>query len=203
MAIHLSEIGEWPEGELPTVVPNDSIIAVTWSVEVTPEHRFWFNLLKDEGVSLPGQISAHARSDPGVAECKAARTQAEPGCGEQSPAQTRSTGTGGDAPDEGRKGIGKTGMTTARRPWKMPKWMELYRSDIKNTGGNTIEELVNGNTDPVVNLPVSTLEVCVKSQVSLLYQLRGKGMIPLAAAIPFCPKCGTRVMQAGAVGEDE
>jgi hypothetical protein len=61
--------------------------------------------------------------------------------------------------------------------WTMPAWMENYRRFIVNTGGNSVEELVNGHTSPIVNLPLSTLEACVKSQVALLQQLHGAGLV--------------------------
>lgn len=54
------------------------------------------------------------------------------------------------------------------KKWKMPKWMESYRDLIRNTGGNDIESMVNGDADPFINLPLSTLQACVKSQVALL-----------------------------------
>lgn len=54
----------------------------------------------------------------------------------------------------------------------MPAWMEPYRALIVNTGGNKIEDMMNGNADPRVNLPLSTLQACVKSQVIFLEQLR-------------------------------
>jgi len=53
----------------------------------------------------------------------------------------------------------------------MPSWMEPYRKLIGNTGGNTVEELMNGDADPSVNLPLSTLQACVKSQVGLLLRM--------------------------------
>ncbi len=64
------------------------------------------------------------------------------------------------------------------RKWKMPKWMEKYREHICNTGGNDIEVMFNGNADPVINLPLSTLQACVKSQVILLTALHDKGLLP-------------------------
>ena len=62
--------------------------------------------------------------------------------------------------------------------WAMPKWMEKYREHIVNTGGNQIEAMVNGNASPLVNLPLSTLQACVKSQVALLQQLHKNGLLP-------------------------
>jgi hypothetical protein len=58
------------------------------------------------------------------------------------------------------------------RKWKMPSWMEPYQLLFANTAGNSIADLMNGNTDPRVNLPLSTLEFGVKSQVALLENLR-------------------------------
>jgi hypothetical protein len=55
--------------------------------------------------------------------------------------------------------------------WHMPAWMERYRELIVNTGGNSVEDMVNGRADPRVNLPPSTLQACVKSQVLLLQAL--------------------------------
>ena len=64
-----------------------------------------------------------------------------------------------------------------KRKWKMPKWMEPFRDDICNTGGNTVEEMVNGNADPLTNLPLSTLQACVKSQICLLERMAHGGKL--------------------------
>ena len=61
--------------------------------------------------------------------------------------------------------------------WVMPEWMEPYREYIRNTGGNVIEDMVNGNADPIINLPLSTLQACVKSQVSMLEGLFVNGKL--------------------------
>ena len=58
------------------------------------------------------------------------------------------------------------------RKWKMPKWMEPFREYIGNTGGNDVEDLVNAQTNPEVNLPLWTLQACVQSQCALLERLR-------------------------------
>jgi hypothetical protein len=63
------------------------------------------------------------------------------------------------------------------KKWNMPKWMEPIRGMIVNTGGNPIEEMMNGNASPLINLPLSTLQACVKSQVSLLNRLYNEGML--------------------------
>lgn len=59
----------------------------------------------------------------------------------------------------------------------MPEWMEPYRELICNTGGNSIEDMMNGHADPRVNLPLSTLQACVKSQVLLLNLLHRNGRL--------------------------
>lgn len=61
--------------------------------------------------------------------------------------------------------------------WTMPEWMEPYREHIVNTGGNVVESLVNGTTSPLINLPLSTLQACVKSQVALLERLHKAGKL--------------------------
>lgn len=63
---------------------------------------------------------------------------------------------------------GRDMKVAKKKKWTMPKWMELYRNCIVNTGGNAIEDMVNGDANPQVNLPLSTLQACVKSQVALL-----------------------------------
>lgn len=64
-----------------------------------------------------------------------------------------------------------------KRIWKMPKWMEPYRELIGNTGGNSIEEMVNDDSDARINLPRVILSVAVKSQVGLLEQLHERAML--------------------------
>jgi hypothetical protein len=59
-----------------------------------------------------------------------------------------------------------------RKVWKMPNWFRAYEHFIVNTGGNDIESMMNGDADPVINLPLSTLQACVKSQVALLEALQ-------------------------------
>ena len=61
--------------------------------------------------------------------------------------------------------------------WTMPEWMKKYESLITNTGGNSVERLVNGRTNPIINLPLSTLEACVYAQVQLLQVLYEKGLL--------------------------
>ena len=61
--------------------------------------------------------------------------------------------------------------------WVMPEWMKQYEGLIRNTGGNTVERLVNGRTDPGINLPLAVLEACVYSQVELLEVLHEAGLL--------------------------
>ena len=60
------------------------------------------------------------------------------------------------------------------RKQKLPKWMKPYLPLIVNTGGNDVEEMYNGHADPYINLPLSTLQACVKSQIALLSVLQDK-----------------------------
>lgn len=76
---------------------------------------------------------------------------------------------------EGFRGFLK--MANKKEHWAMPEWMQPYKNYIRNTGGNDVTELMNGNTDPMINLPLSTLQACVKSQVGLLYELYERGLL--------------------------
>ena len=61
--------------------------------------------------------------------------------------------------------------------WVMPKWMRPYAAHVTNTGDGdkdrvkVVEGMYNGTADPRINLPLSTLQACVKSQVAMLYCL--------------------------------
>lgn len=70
-----------------------------------------------------------------------------------------------------------------RKLWKMPAWMEYHAHRFANTGREptpaAIEELYNGRTDPVINLPLSTIEFGVISQVALLNRLYADGKLTL------------------------
>jgi len=61
--------------------------------------------------------------------------------------------------------------------WTMPKWMEKYRELIGNTGGNSIEEMVDDQSDPQINLPRAVLAACVKSQINFLMRLKTLGLL--------------------------
>ena len=62
--------------------------------------------------------------------------------------------------------------------WVMPGWMEKYRDDIRNTGGNPVEELMDDKTTSLfANAPRVLLISSVLSQVSLLESLHAKGRL--------------------------
>lgn len=59
-----------------------------------------------------------------------------------------------------------------QKKWVMPKWMEKYRSSLHNTGGNTVEKLMNYKPSEGGGIdPLGVLSVCVSSQVGLLETL--------------------------------
>jgi hypothetical protein len=60
--------------------------------------------------------------------------------------------------------------------WKMPEWMEPYRDLFENTGGNSVEELMDHEFTNA-NVVRGTLAVCVESQVTLLHRLRARKML--------------------------
>lgn len=62
-------------------------------------------------------------------------------------------------------------MGNLSKIWKMPDWMKKYEDLIVNTGGNSIEELMNDdgtNSNVFNNAPRALICCAVKSQVSLL-----------------------------------
>lgn len=61
--------------------------------------------------------------------------------------------------------------------WTMPEWMEPYREHFTNTGGNTVEKLMNWNGRSDVNLPMAFLQIAVIAQVGLLMRLYDKGQL--------------------------
>jgi hypothetical protein len=63
------------------------------------------------------------------------------------------------------------------KKWTMPAWMKPYAEHIFNTGGNDIEDMMNGDASPLINLPLFTLQACVKSQVLLLEILHREGKL--------------------------
>ena len=62
--------------------------------------------------------------------------------------------------------------------WVMPEWMEKYRDLIGNTGGNSVEQLMNNHSANLFNnSPLVVLICSVDSQVNLLARLHKEGMI--------------------------
>jgi hypothetical protein len=61
------------------------------------------------------------------------------------------------------------------KPLTVPEWMEQYRELIGETGGNTVERLINGKTSAQINLPLAILEVAVRAQYDLLMRLEREG----------------------------
>lgn len=73
-------------------------------------------------------------------------------------------------------------MTTKKcAGWRMPDWMEPYRGDIRNTGGNLVEVLMdtylNDRRVLDTNLPLGVLSIAVVSQVELLTRLHETGRL--------------------------
>jgi len=69
-------------------------------------------------------------------------------------------------------------ITSEQEIWTMPRWMEPYRDLFQNTGGNSIENLMNDHTTNGFNNSIrSALIISVDSQITLLYRLRNKGML--------------------------
>jgi len=62
--------------------------------------------------------------------------------------------------------------------WKMPEWMEPYRGCIANTGGNSIERLMNGPPATVqVNAPLALIQMSVEAQIEMLHRLKKEGWL--------------------------
>ncbi len=77
-------------------------------------------------------------------------------------------------------------MTTTRETWAMPKWMEEYRELINNTGGNSIEELVNNHETTIEeNAPLALICVAVKCQVGLLQALYKNNLLKKGYSLPL------------------
>lgn len=71
----------------------------------------------------------------------------------------------------------KSGESSKPKKWKMPEWMEPYRECFNNTGGNSIEELMNRCTNVFVNAPLALIELGVRCQVNLLTKLHNEGRL--------------------------
>ena len=68
------------------------------------------------------------------------------------------------------------------RDWKMPEWMESYREHFCNTGGNSLEDLMQDEEVALwSNAMRFMLVACVDSQVTLLERLHKVGLLPAPA----------------------
>lgn len=68
-------------------------------------------------------------------------------------------------------------MKTKEKLWTMPEWMEQYRPFINNTGGNSVEDLMNSDADMRTNMPLAVLSMIVKGEVALLRRLHDEGKL--------------------------
>jgi hypothetical protein len=67
---------------------------------------------------------------------------------------------------------------TTRTSFTMPGWMEKYRELFVNTGGNSIEELMNDVGCGIhTNSIRAALCIAVESQVLLLRRLKKAGLL--------------------------
>ncbi len=72
----------------------------------------------------------------------------------------------------------KCGCKEFVKKWVMPEWMERYRYEIGNTGGNSVEDLMNDHGSNLFNNSIKCLLISsVSSQVNLLERLREKNII--------------------------
>lgn len=78
-------------------------------------------------------------------------------------------------------GRGEGDMNKEMDRWEMPEWMEKYREHIGNTGGNSVEDLLdrlaNEKSLMKTNWPVAVLAIAVESQVDLLKRLHRAGLL--------------------------
>lgn len=74
-----------------------------------------------------------------------------------------------------------------KHAWTMPAWMEPYRELIQNTGGNSVEDLVNDTDSNMHNNCIrAALCIAVKSQVTLLRIMHDRAMLaPLIQPAPL------------------
>lgn len=64
------------------------------------------------------------------------------------------------------------------KEWTMPEWMEKYRPLFYNTGGNSIEDLMNDEgTNPSNNIIRWSIIISVQAQFVLLERLHKEGKI--------------------------
>lgn len=59
--------------------------------------------------------------------------------------------------------------------WEMPEWMEPYRASFRNTGNNSIEDMMSRKVSLETNMPLYLIQLAVQSQVALLMTLHHAG----------------------------
>ena len=65
-----------------------------------------------------------------------------------------------------------------KEKWVMPKWMEKYRDKFLNTGGNSVEDLINMTGDDTAgNIILGALCISVADQMNLLTKLHNEGAL--------------------------
>lgn len=69
-------------------------------------------------------------------------------------------------------------MAKKDKVWVMPIWMEPFRVCITNTGGNSVEDLMNNHEATVDNNWVlAALCIAVNAQVQMLEKAHAKGLL--------------------------
>lgn len=68
----------------------------------------------------------------------------------------------------------------SRPEWAMPEWMERYRAYINNTGGNSVEDLMNDHGSTLHNNGIRAILCCAcAAQVQMLEALHRAGQLRL------------------------
>lgn len=70
---------------------------------------------------------------------------------------------------------------TKKEKWQMPEWMEKYREQILETGGNEVEDLIdrlrNEKGLSQTNIIVWAMAYAVETQTRLLIRLKKEGLL--------------------------
>lgn len=65
-----------------------------------------------------------------------------------------------------------------KKQWQMPEWMEIYREHLTNTGGNSVESLMNDTkTNGFNNLIRASMIISIESEIALLVRLYKRGLL--------------------------
>jgi hypothetical protein len=60
----------------------------------------------------------------------------------------------------------------------IPDWMRPYEQYFNNTGGNTVEELLGGESVSIQrNAPLALIQMAAEAQAGLLIALHRKGLL--------------------------